>query len=440
MNKTIYDTFKVFPSFWTQLKNRFARDFRAKDQINNLFFSNRIYDYYKHDTYYGTSDEALNRIFTQITFDCAEFSKKEAVHAKIFEKVEKYWEINTSTKERKQTEITNKTTPPKTITSYNEPILSLTDMSQGAFGAHSRADLLKTTQKHTGADTTTITTKQGMKVVDKEGKPKINPNWVEIETQNPAGLARILACFATFEIDLSNYLVRYRKFFYRSYGQEGLVYQDPHTKRHIFKSWEEIEEEEKTDEEKKKAIPTEDPELSFAEWKKKFKEENPTQEPNFQLYTVYRLEKRKSELQKELKKTLEKTTSDATNWQEQRVFCSPEHFTKWYNENCFCCVECNEEVWSKEYKYHPTKNDNKKFCSDKCYHSHYAPLCDICQQKCLGNTYYNNPSNQTGTICSNCQQKKQEKAKEKVELKHQERERERAKLLLFLTKPNLLTK
>ena len=90
MTKTIYDTFKDFPSFWTQLKNRFVRDFRAKDQINNLFFSNRIYDYYKHDTYYGSSDEALNRIFTQIVFDCAEFSKKEAIHAKIYEKWESY--------------------------------------------------------------------------------------------------------------------------------------------------------------------------------------------------------------------------------------------------------------------------------------------------------------------------------------------------------------
>jgi len=90
--------------------------------------------------------------------------------------VGKLLNINTRTEERKQSETINKTTPPKTITSFNEPILSLTDMSQGSFGAHNRADLLKTTQKHTGADTTTITTKQGLRVIDKEGKQKTVPN------------------------------------------------------------------------------------------------------------------------------------------------------------------------------------------------------------------------------------------------------------------------
>lgn len=303
MTKTIYDTFKDFPAFWIQLKSKFVRDSRAKNQINNLFFSNRIYDYCKHDTYYGTSDEALNRIFTQITFDCAEFSKKEALHFKIYEKVEKYWEITTRTEERKQNETTQTTKPPKTITTQNEPILSLSDLSQSAFGAHSRADLLKTTQKHTGADTTTTTAKGGYKVVDKEGKTKINPNWTEVESQSPAGLSRILACFASLEIDLSKYLARYRKFFYSSYGLEGKVEYIPGTKRHIFKSWEEIEEEQKPDEEKSKLIPTEEPELSYNEWKKKFKEENPGEKPTYQLYTIERLERRKAQLEKELKKT-----------------------------------------------------------------------------------------------------------------------------------------
>jgi hypothetical protein len=49
-------------------------------------------------------------------------------------------------------------------------------MSQGSFGSHNRADLLKTVQKFSGGDTTTTLTKQGYKVVDSEGKSKIKPN------------------------------------------------------------------------------------------------------------------------------------------------------------------------------------------------------------------------------------------------------------------------
>jgi ATP-dependent Clp protease ATP-binding subunit ClpA len=79
---------------------------------------------------------------------------------------------------------------------------------------------------------------------------------------------------------------------------------EPSTKRHIFKTWEEVEEEQKPDSEKKPTkIQTEEPELSFNEWKKKFKEEHPGEKPTFQLYTIERLEKRKEQLIKELKKT-----------------------------------------------------------------------------------------------------------------------------------------
>ncbi|CAG8704703.1 12729_t:CDS:1, partial [Ambispora leptoticha] len=65
----------------------------------------------------------------------------------------------------------------------------------------------------------------------------------------------------------------------------------------------EVEEEQKPDEEKKPKIQTEEPELSFSEWKKKFKQEHPGEKPTFQLYTIERLEKRKEQLIKELKKT-----------------------------------------------------------------------------------------------------------------------------------------
>lgn len=299
MPKTIYETFPDFKVFYTQLKPRFVSDFRLKDKINNLFYANRVYDYYKNDRYYGDSETALNKILSQIVFDAAEIQKKELIWTKIFEKIEKLREITTRTESKSQKEQTNKS--PKTITTYNEPLMALQDLAGGSFGYHNRADWLKTTAKHTGD--LTITQKDGMKVLDKEGKLKTIPNWTETDTMDNAGLARILQAFSYIEIDLTKYLLKYRKFFYRSYGQEGLIYVDPHSKRHIFKSYEEVEEEAKPEEERKKAIPTEEPELSFAEWKKEFKKEHPDQTPNFQLYTVYRLEKRKAELEKELKKT-----------------------------------------------------------------------------------------------------------------------------------------
>src|SRR5581483_4198933 len=77
MPKTIYETFKDFPSFYKQLKPRFGSDFRIKDLITNILYSTQVYETYKHDTHYNDSDTALNKIFSQIVFDCAEIRKKE---------------------------------------------------------------------------------------------------------------------------------------------------------------------------------------------------------------------------------------------------------------------------------------------------------------------------------------------------------------------------
>jgi hypothetical protein len=79
MTKTIYDTFKDFPSFYKQLKPRFASDFRNKDLITNIAFSSQVYYTYQHDTHYNDSDTALNKIMSQIVFDCAEIRKKELI-------------------------------------------------------------------------------------------------------------------------------------------------------------------------------------------------------------------------------------------------------------------------------------------------------------------------------------------------------------------------
>ncbi|CAG8437994.1 8417_t:CDS:2 [Ambispora leptoticha] len=82
MTKTIYENFKEFTTFYNFLKPRFAADFRPKDKIGNIFISRGVYESYKHDTYYGEADQALNKIASQIVFDCAEIAKKETIHAK----------------------------------------------------------------------------------------------------------------------------------------------------------------------------------------------------------------------------------------------------------------------------------------------------------------------------------------------------------------------
>jgi hypothetical protein len=299
MKKTFYELFKDFAEFWQALKPRLVKDFRTKDHINYLFFSNRIYDYYKHDTFWGSSDEALSKIFTQIAFDCAEFSKREGIYAQIYEKTDQLLKYNTRTEQKRQVEtITN---PPKTTTTYNEPIYSAQDMVEGSHGFHNRTDWLKTTQKQVGTVNSTV--KEGIKVMDKDGKVKIIPNYVEVYTQDNAGLARLLAVSNSIEIDLTKYLNRYRKFFYSSYGLDGELIKVAGSKRYVFKSYEEMEEDLESENKKKGRIDTQEAEISYREWSKKFKEENPDQTPNFQLYTIYRLEKRKVELEKELKKT-----------------------------------------------------------------------------------------------------------------------------------------
>jgi hypothetical protein len=79
MAKTLYETFKDFPSFYNQLKPRFVSDFRVKDLITNITYSSQVYNTYKHSRHYGDSDTAINKIASQIVFDCAEIRKKELI-------------------------------------------------------------------------------------------------------------------------------------------------------------------------------------------------------------------------------------------------------------------------------------------------------------------------------------------------------------------------
>ena len=228
MPKTIYETFKDYPSFYKQLKPRFASDFRTKDLITNILYSTQVYETYKHDRHYGDSDTALNRVFSQIVFDCAEIRKKELIWNQVFTKLDQLREVETRTEARSQKETK---TNPKTTTNYQEPLLALQDLAQGAFGYHNRADWLKTTQK---GNEITITHKDGYKVATSSGGTKIQPNWTTTETEDNAGIARILAAYQYIQLDLTKYLLKYRRFFYNSYGLEGEISYDPRPKTTCF--------------------------------------------------------------------------------------------------------------------------------------------------------------------------------------------------------------
>lgn len=67
-------------------------------------------------------------------------------------------------------------------------------MIEDSHGFHNRADWLKTIQKHTGSITST--TKEGIKVMGQDGKVKTIPNYIEVYTQDNAGLARLLTAFS----------------------------------------------------------------------------------------------------------------------------------------------------------------------------------------------------------------------------------------------------
>ena len=108
------------------------------------------------------------------------------------------------------------------------------------------------------------------------------------------------------------------------------------------------------------------------------------------------------------------------NTEYEKTFCNQTCL----NNYLAPCDECKESRCGNNWQK-TDQDDGKRFCSKDCFDKHYAPPCNLCHQKCLTNIYYNNPANQTGTICSTCHQKKQEKAKQKADKKIKEREKEK---------------
>ncbi|KLL02181.1 MAG: hypothetical protein MRERV_90c003, partial [Mycoplasmataceae bacterium RV_VA103A] len=121
-------------------------------------------------------------------------------------------------------------------------------------------------------------------------------------------------------------------------------------------------------------------------------------------------------------KMLEPSNNNASDPDNQWLFCSEEHFEKWHKKNYFTCAECLKENYTGNWKYNKNKKDGQKFCSDNCFYRHYAETCDDCQKKCItsyqdkatgyARTYYSDGINKTGTICGNCRNKKLREEKE----------------------------
>ena len=82
----------------------------------------------------------------------------------------------------------------------------------------------------------------------------------------------------------------------------------------------------------------------------------------------------------------------------------------------YTCVQCFQDK-SGKYYYHTTKNDNHKFCSNKCYAEYYGEYCIKCWNKSL--MVYPDKANPKHTYCRDCYQgeieKREREEKERAE-------------------------
>lgn len=146
---------------------------------------------------------------------------------------------------------------------------------------------------------------------------------------------------------------------------------------------------------------------------------------------------------------LTSSTGNATDANNQIVFCTKEHFQAWLNKHkakiaealrrkgqkleeqneiledliakqeelrrllaeeleketpTIICTKCGQ---NKEGKHWINKQDQNAFCSESCYDDYYATeKCDACGLKITGKSYYNDYENKTGTLCQDCAEKK----------------------------------
>jgi hypothetical protein len=123
---------------------------------------------------------------------------------------------------------------------------------------------------------------------------------------------------------------------------------------------------------------------------------------------------------------LEQSYSNATDSNNEWVFCTEGHFKIWWQNNYFQCAECGKQYIGEGWIYCREKNDGKKFCEDNdkiCFFNHYAETCDKCFQKCLKyensnpitfESYYSDNKNKTGNLCFNCNERRIQKEKERL--------------------------
>ena len=75
------------------------------------------------------------------------------------------------------------------------------------------------------------------------------------------------------------------------------------------------------------------------------------------------------------------------------------------------CQQCFQEIKPQaKYYYHTTKNDNHKFCSNKCYTEYYGEICNQCLKKTLD--YQSDKEYPDLVYCVECYNKKEQEEKE----------------------------
>jgi hypothetical protein len=116
-------------------------------------------------------------------------------------------------------------------------------------------------------------------------------------------------------------------------------------------------------------------------------------------------------------KKLEWSLDNANNPDQQWIFCTKEHFNEWKKNDCYTCLECNQEKLGGTYWYREKSNDGKKFCSEKCVDIYYAPTCDKCSKKCLNKnnkvaSWYSDIEKKTGDLCYKCNDDRNKKEQE----------------------------
>lgn len=228
-----------------------------KDSVPASFWLQTIYRSCGNKNYYGTRQEFYYKAQGKAATLYHRIKRRENIVSQITQNFKDFLTTETSWREGDNQNIT------RTINESQEPLISLKDLSQGAYEPfQNRADYVK--GKKTSQEI--IQTNKGIiKGKNEEGKLIIGENWKRQEQMAAAG--KILSAMASWEVNLEEFVREFQRGLFHIYSfPVGITYADPVTGRIRFKAQETIELEEETE---KKFHETEetfwDPNLPYPE-------------------------------------------------------------------------------------------------------------------------------------------------------------------------------